>query len=75
MSTGVQGFAGGAKSTCRLHYKDLKTGTIGFAIWIGHFLPGIAAVFRGFTKIKNEGQRQYQQIIVIESGTIPVKRG
>ena len=47
----------------------------GFGNWIGHFLPGIAAVFRGFTKIKNESQRQYQQIIVFKSGTSLVKRG
>ena len=42
---------------------------IGFGNWIGHFLPGIAAPGSGFTKMKNEGQRQYQQITVFKTGT------
>ena len=37
----------------------------GFADWIGYFLPGITAVCRGFTKMKNENPRQNQQITVL----------
>ena len=40
------GFAGRITRICKLK-------VIGFADWIGQFLPGIAAVIRGFTKMKN----------------------
>ena len=62
------GFASRITRICQLEL-------IGFGNWIGHFLPGITAVFRGFTEIKNEGQRQYQQNIVFKSGTSSGKRG
>ena len=45
---------------------------IGFANWIRHFLPRIAAVFRGFTKIKNECRRQSQQNIVFNPEQVQV---
>ena len=38
-----------------------------FADQIGHFLPGIVAKFRGFTKIKKKyGMRQNQQTIAFK---------
>ena len=61
LPTGLKGFA--------------KLELIGFANWIGHFLPRIAAASRGFTKMKNENQRQYQQITVVNSGTSSPQRG
>ena len=48
---------------------------IGFADWIGHFLPGFLAVFRGVTKMKNKGQRQYQQTMALKSGISLFSRG
>ena len=42
------GFAGRANRICQ---REL----IGFADWIGHFLPGIAAACRGLTKMKLRG--------------------
>ena len=51
------GFASQIKRICQLEL-------IGFADEIEHFLPGIAAACRGFTKMKNESKRQNQQTIV-----------
>ena len=44
-----------------------KLEQFGFADWIGNFVPRIAAAIRGLTKMKTEGQRQYQQIKVFKS--------
>ena len=57
------------RRTWHAELQKAREGSAGFGDWIGRFMPGIAVACRGFTKMRNEGQRQYQQITVFKTGT------
>ena len=62
LPSGVQEFASGAYLICQSDYKDLPTG-------LNIFSPELQQLAGVFTKMENEGQRQFQRITVFNSRT------